>query len=88
MFSNEECIHYDVCTYGENRSKGMYCNSKCLHYISKFDFVKVRCRECRYCKTTIYNKKVCVKNPKSVRTVYPSFYCKDGRIKEVKSGKD
>ena len=39
----KECLHNEVCTYGENRSNGMYCTGdKCKQYKSTADVVEVR----------------------------------------------
>lgn len=37
----KDCIHNEVCKYGENRSNGMYCTGeKCKQYQSTADVVK------------------------------------------------
>ena len=46
----KECLHNEVCKYGENRSNGMYCTGdKCKQYKPTADVVEVvRCKDCKY----------------------------------------
>lgn len=38
----KDCLHNEVCTYGENRSNGMYCTGdKCKQYKPTADVVEV-----------------------------------------------
>ena len=48
----KECLHNEVCKYGENRSNGMYCTGdKCKQYKPTADVVEVvRCKDCKYLK--------------------------------------
>lgn len=39
----KDCLHNEVCKYGENRSNGMYCTGeKCKQYKPTADVVEVR----------------------------------------------
>lgn len=39
----KDCLHNEVCKYGENRSNGMYCaGEKCKQYKPTADVVEVR----------------------------------------------
>lgn len=42
-----DCLHNEVCKYGENRSNGMYCTGeKCKQYKPTADVVEVvRCKK-------------------------------------------
>ena len=44
----KDCIHNEVCKYGENRMNGGYCTGEnCRHFKNKADFVEVvRCKDC------------------------------------------
>ena len=46
----KDCLHNEVCKYGENRSKGIYCTGeKCKQYKPTADVVEVvRCKDCKY----------------------------------------
>jgi hypothetical protein len=48
----KDCLHNEVCKYGENRSNGMYCTGeKCKQFKSAADVVEVvRCKDCSYCR--------------------------------------
>ena len=50
---SKDCIHNEVCKYGENRMNGGYCTGEnCRHFKNKADFVEVvRCRNCKYWET-------------------------------------
>ncbi len=40
----KDCVHYEVCEYGENRSKGLYCmGEKCRQYKPKSRFMELPC---------------------------------------------
>ena len=85
----KDCIHNNVCKYGENRSNGMYCTGeKCKQYQSTADVVEVvRCKDCKYCDHCypVKNKGekaregyYCNDNK---RYVSPSGYCSYGERK-------
>ena len=44
----KDCLHNEVCKYGENRSNGMFCTGeKCKQYKPTADVVEVvRCKDC------------------------------------------
>lgn len=44
----KDCIHNEVCKYGENRMNGGYCTGeKCKHFKNKANFVEVVfCENC------------------------------------------
>ncbi len=50
----KDCLHNEVCRYGENRSNGMYCTGeKCKQYKPTADMVDVvRCKDCQHWKDT------------------------------------
>lgn len=60
MSKCENCIHNEVCTYGENRSNGMYCTGeKCRQYKDKSLFVELKkCSNCVF-EENLYTQYPC-----------------------------
>ena len=80
----KDCIHNDVCTYGENRSNGMYCTGvKCKQYKSTADVVEVvRCNDCEHFDLSITGTPVCTFEKNSPQMVSRQHYCSYGERRE------
>ncbi len=50
MAKCENCLHNEVCKYGENRSNGIYCTGeKCKQFKDRTKYEEVvRCKDCKH----------------------------------------
>ena len=81
----KDCLHNEVCKYGENRSNGMYCTGeKCKQYKPTADVVEVvRCKDCRHCKyNSSADKYKCDRRGYYSETVEITDYCSWGERRE------
>ena len=74
----KDCLHNEVCKYGENRSNGMYCTGeKCKQFKSAADVVEVvRCKDCKHYKGEQFNCWVMRSK------MQPEDYCSYGERRE------
>ena len=79
----KDCLHNQVCKYGENRSNGMYCTGeKCKQYKPTADVVEVvRCKDCKYGKN-FRDGGVNCNRIEGLLMIKPNDYCSYGKRRE------